>query len=227
MHGDIFYPTALLRLLLPTDIGMTWGFIIHIFLCGCFTYGFLRAWGLGFFPSLIGGIAYMLSGNVAGLVSPGHDGKLFVSALMPLALWFLLRGVRDDKLWAWGGLAITVGLAVLSPHPQLLQYMLLTCGAFGAFLAFGTQRDGTRLPRNVAITRLALCARQRRHRLRHWRRAVSPRHGVHPFLTALGRKGLRVRHQLLAANRGAVQHLPSAVQRHSRPLLGPQRHPSA
>ena len=154
MHGDIFYPTALLRLLLPTDVGMTWGFVLHLFLCGCFTYGFLRAWGLGFFPSLIGGVAYMLSGNVAGLVSPGHDGKLFVSALMPLALWLLVRGVRDGRIWAWGGLAITVGLAVLSPHPQLLQYMLLTCGAFGAFLAFGQRADGTRLPRNVALTRL-------------------------------------------------------------------------
>ncbi|MEO8564545.1 MAG: hypothetical protein ABI601_20895, partial [bacterium] len=28
MHGDIFYPTALLRLLLPTDVGLTWGFIL-------------------------------------------------------------------------------------------------------------------------------------------------------------------------------------------------------
>jgi hypothetical protein len=156
MHGDIFYPTALLRLLLPTDIGMTWGFVLHLFLCGCFTYGFLRAWGLGFFPSLIGGIAYMLSGNVAGLVSPGHDGKLFVSALMPLALWFLLRGVRDGRRWAWGGLALSVGLAVLSPHPQLLQYMLLTCGGFGAFVAFTTGHDGTRMPRDLALKRLAL-----------------------------------------------------------------------
>src|SRR2546423_5726215 len=41
MHGDIFYPTAPLRMLLPTDVGMTWGFIIHLFLVGCFTYGFL------------------------------------------------------------------------------------------------------------------------------------------------------------------------------------------
>ncbi|MEP7002255.1 MAG: hypothetical protein ABI969_17330, partial [bacterium] len=50
MHGDIFYPTQLLRLLIGTDVGMTWGFIIHTFLAGLFTYGFLRAWGLGFFP---------------------------------------------------------------------------------------------------------------------------------------------------------------------------------
>src|SRR4051812_40692065 len=115
MHGDIFYPTALLRMLLPTDVGMTWGFIIHLFLAGCFTYGFLRAWGLGFYPALVGGIAYMMSGQVASLVSPGHDGKLFISALFPLTLWLLVRGVRDGHHWVWGLLAITIGLAVLSP----------------------------------------------------------------------------------------------------------------
>ena len=158
MHGDIFYPTALLRLLLPTDIGLTWGFVIHIFLAGCFTYGFLRAWGFAFFPALIAGIAYMMSGELAGLVSPGHDGKLFVSALMPLALWFLVRGVRDGRHWAWGGLAITVGLAVLSPHPQLLQYMLLTCGAFALYLAFRGEADRTRLDRRIALQRLGLAA---------------------------------------------------------------------
>ncbi|HEY2027322.1 MAG TPA: hypothetical protein VGG78_09950, partial [Gemmatimonadaceae bacterium] len=80
MHGDIFYPTALLRIILPTDVAMTWGFIIHVFAAGFFTYGFLRAWGLGFYPALIGGLAYMLGGPIASYVSPGHDGKLFVSA---------------------------------------------------------------------------------------------------------------------------------------------------
>ncbi len=156
MHGDIFYPTALLRLLLPTDVGLTWGFIIHLFLAGCFTYGFLRAWGLGFYPSLVGGIAFMMSGNVAGLVSPGHDGKLFVSALLPLTLWLLIRGIRDGRHWAWGGIALSVGLAVLSPHPQLLQYMLLTAGAFGLFLTMTPRADGTRLTRREGVTRLAL-----------------------------------------------------------------------
>lgn len=151
MHGDIFYPTAFLRMLVGTDVGMTWGFIIHIFLAGLFTYILLRALGLGFFGALIGGLAYMMSGNVAGLVSPGHDGKLFISALLPLALFFVVRGVRDGRQWAWGGLAITVGLGVLSPHPQLLQYMLLVSGAMGLFLAF---RKQDAIPRAAAVRRL-------------------------------------------------------------------------
>ncbi len=155
MHGDIFYPTFLLRLLMRTDLAMTWGFAIHLFLAGVFTYGFLRAWGFGFFASLFGGVGYMLAGQVASLASPGHDGKLFVSALFPLALWMVLRGIRDGRPWAWGALAATVGLAVLSPHPQLLQYMLLGSGAFALFVAFGDHEGRGRLPRDVAIRRLA------------------------------------------------------------------------
>src|SRR5688572_11603401 len=49
MHGDTFYPTALLRILLGTDQGMTWGFMIHVFLAGLFTFVFLRSIGLSFF----------------------------------------------------------------------------------------------------------------------------------------------------------------------------------
>jgi hypothetical protein len=154
MHGDIFYPSFLLRMVLPTDVAMTWGFIVHVFLAGLFTYGFLRAVGLGFYAALLGGVAYMMSGQVASFVSPGHDGKLFVSALFPLALWMLVRGVRDGRVWSWGVLAVTVGLGVLSPHPQLLQYMLLASGAFALYLAFGGLSD-VKPARSVAIRRLA------------------------------------------------------------------------
>ena len=147
MHGDIFYPTFLLRMILPTDVAMTWSFMIHVFLAGFFTYLFLRAWGLGFISSVIGGVSYMMSGPIAAYVTPGHDGKLYVSALLPLALFFLVRGIRDGRNWAYGALALVIGLAVLSPHPQLLQYMLLASGAFALFLAFAEQElaDGTRV----------------------------------------------------------------------------------
>ncbi|HEV2017977.1 MAG TPA: hypothetical protein VGQ98_06670, partial [Gemmatimonadaceae bacterium] len=154
MHGDIFYPTFLLRMVLPTDVAMTWGFIIHVFLAGLFTFGFLRVLGYGFYGALIGGIAYMMSGQIASYVSPGHDGKLFVSALFPLALWILHRGIREGKNWSWGAFALIIGLCVLSPHPQLLQYTLLACGAYALFLALSSV-DGVTLPRPTAVKRLA------------------------------------------------------------------------
>jgi hypothetical protein len=150
MHGDIFYPTFWLRLLLGTDTGMTWGFISHLWLAGIGTFLFLRVYGLGFVPSLVGALAYQLGGPIAGYASPGHDGKLFVSALLPITLILLTVGIRDGRRWAWGALSLVIGLAVLSPHPQLLQYHLLLAGAWALMLGFGTPG----LARKVAVRRL-------------------------------------------------------------------------
>ncbi len=151
MHGDIFYPTFLLRMVMPTDVAMTWSFILHLFLAGFFTWRFLRASGYGFYPALLGGAAYMMSGQLASLVSPGHDGKLSVSALFPLALWMLTLGMRRGKRWSWGVLAIAIGLAVLSPHPQLLQYLLLASGAFTIHLAVSLLRSRETQPKAVFL----------------------------------------------------------------------------
>jgi hypothetical protein len=157
MHGDIFYPTFLLRLILPTDIAMTWGMILHVWLAGVASYAFFRSHGLSFPAALAGGVAYMMSGMVAGLVSPGHDGKLFITALFPLTLLVLRAGIRGGKPWAWGVLALVVGLGVLSPHPQLLQYLLLCSGAYALWIAFA--EGGADAPtQRQALTRLALAA---------------------------------------------------------------------
>src|SRR5437762_6714766 len=106
MHGDIFYPTFLLRMVMPTDAAMTWGFIIHIFLSGLFTYGFLRTVGYGFYGALVGGLAYMMSGQIASWGSPCHDENLVVSALFPLALLVLYRGILEGKHCSWGAFAV-------------------------------------------------------------------------------------------------------------------------
>ncbi|MBC8086751.1 MAG: hypothetical protein H7Z40_05765, partial [Phycisphaerae bacterium] len=140
MHGDIFYPTFLLRLVMRTDVAMTWGFILHTFLAGAFTLGFLRATGLSRWPSVFGAVAYLLSGPIASYASPGHDGKLFVSALLPLALWMLTRAIDTGKAWTWGVFSLALGFAVLSPHPQLLQYFLLVNGAYALFLVCRTNQ---------------------------------------------------------------------------------------
>ena len=154
MHGDIFYPTALLRMAMPTDAAMTWGMIIHYILGGFATWVFLRALGLRFTGALVGAVAYMLSGWNASYVNPGHDGKIFVGAMLPLALLCVLRGVRDGRRWAWGALAIVVGLGMLSPHPQLMQYLLMGTGVFGLFVAFGMGEESP--DRRTAFVRLGL-----------------------------------------------------------------------
>lgn len=157
-HGDVFYPTFILRELFSGGTAFNLAIAIHLFLAGLFTYRFLRAWGLGFHGSLFGGVAYMLVGQVASLVSPGHDGKLYVSALTPLVLWMIVRAVRDGRLWAYGVLALSAALCILSPHFQLTYYLALLAGPFAIYAAVAERPDGMRLGPAVRWRRLALAA---------------------------------------------------------------------
>jgi hypothetical protein len=136
MHGDIFYPTAWLRWVLPIDTAMSLGFAIHIVLAGVTMYAFLRALRVSWAGAVVGGLAYELTGIVASLVKPGHDGKLFVSALAPLAFLALLRAIRDRQPSGYALLALTLGLCVLSPHYQLTYYLLVAAGLWTLYLVF-------------------------------------------------------------------------------------------
>lgn len=135
-HGDTFFPTALLRFLLPVDVGMALGFVIFTLLAGIFTFVFLRGVGMGWAAAFVGGGAYMFSGQVISMASPGHDGKLFVSALIPLALYFLYRATaqRDWRQYVYFG--VTVGFSLLSPHFQMTYYLLMAAGFFWLFMVF-------------------------------------------------------------------------------------------
>ena len=128
MHGDIFYPTAWLRWLLPTDVGMTLGFFLHLVIAGGAMYALLRALGVSWVAAVVAGVGYELSGSLASMLRPGHDGKLFVAALAPLAFLALLRAIRHGQIAWYGGLALIIGLAMLSPHFQTTYYPSIGSG---------------------------------------------------------------------------------------------------
>jgi hypothetical protein len=158
MHGDIFYPTAWLRLVLPTDIAMNLGFAGHYVLAGFFAYLFLRALKVSWTGAVTGGIAYQLCGLVGSYVRPGHDGKLFVSALMPLVLLSLVKAIRDRRPEGYGLLALVVGLGLISPQTQLMQYTLIFAGLFTLYLAFWDEARPEKRAQRWTAVGLALVA---------------------------------------------------------------------
>lgn len=146
MHGDIFYPTAWLRWIMPVDLAITWGMAVHFVLAGWLTYRFVRALGMSWGAAVVAGVAYELTGIVASQMSPGHDGKLFVSALTPLAFWTLLTAIRGQRTWAYGAFAIVVALTVLG-HYHMSYFLLIALGMWALYLAFGdSERPATLNP---------------------------------------------------------------------------------
>ena len=136
-HGDVFYPTSFLRLVLPADVVTSLGFVLHYVLAGFFTYLFLRRLGVSWLGAVVGGVAYQLSGILISLPNPGHDGKLFVSTMLPLAFLALYVALRERRTWGYGLLAVAVSCSLLSPHFQMTYYLLLASGVFALYCVFG------------------------------------------------------------------------------------------
>ena len=151
-HGSTFHPIVLLRFILPPDLAINASFLIHLILAGFFAYLFFREYKLPWVAAVAGALAFQLTGQVASLVNSGHEGKVIVSGLLPLALWGLTRWIRAGRVSGAAILSISVGLAILSPQLQMAYYLMLCAGLFALYLAF---LDPECPAQRVAVLRLA------------------------------------------------------------------------
>ncbi|NPV13803.1 YfhO family protein [candidate division WOR-3 bacterium] len=136
--GDLFYPTILLRLLFPVHIVWAWTFYIHTFLAGLGTYLFLKELKLNTIAAFLAGVAYMFSGSLLTLAYAGHDGRLIGSALMPVALFFLCRGINRRQFLLFILTGFILGLQLLSGHIQKVYYTVLLLIAYFVFVFIRT-----------------------------------------------------------------------------------------
>lgn len=135
-HGEIFYPTAMLRWIMPVQAAMNFQIFIHLVLAGWFMHRFMLALGAAWGAALGAGVAYELTGIMASMVSPGHDGKMMVTAFAPLIFLGLLRAIRDNRTSGYGVVAVVSGLGLISPHFQMMYYLFVAAGLWTLYLLF-------------------------------------------------------------------------------------------
>lgn len=155
MHGDLFYPAALLYLLAPLHKALGYKIVLHVWLAGMAMYTLLRILGLKRRSAFCGGLAYMLAPYFLSLTYAGHDGKMFVTALFPLCvagLELVLRYVKYIYAVVLGGL---LGLLFLTSHPQMTYFAMW---GLAIYLFFGVRRltAAKRLGRGLAYLGIAL-----------------------------------------------------------------------
>jgi Bacterial membrane protein YfhO len=138
--GDVFYPTWLLRFLVPITTAGNLSFFVHYPLAGLFTYLLLRRLQVGWTGSVVGGLAYELTGLIASYPSPGHDGKLFASTMLPLLLLALVLALRERRWIGYVLLAAATALSLLG-HFQLAYYSLIVAGLFALYLTLEESGD--------------------------------------------------------------------------------------
>lgn len=98
--------------------------ILHVLLAGITAFLAARQTGLNRFACAVTGLAYAFSGWLNTLIVPGHDGKMYVTALFPLVVLFLWRVFNSNRWLNAIWLGITIGLIILTPHIQLAYYTL-------------------------------------------------------------------------------------------------------
>ncbi len=132
-HGDIFYPLSIIKYFGPLKRSLGWVLFWHIFLSGIFMYLAARQFKQTKIASLFAGACFMFAPFLVSLVAPGHDGKIFVTTLFPLAMLFLDRGFNSKPLLNFSALGLVIGFIILSPHPQMSYFTLWSVSAYAAF----------------------------------------------------------------------------------------------
>jgi hypothetical protein len=139
--GDFLYPASILHFLLPMPGALAWKLILHVYLAGVFMYLAARAFGITRYVSLFAGAAYLLSANLVSLVWGGQDGKMYVTALFPAALWLLITALARQSWLRFLWLGAVAGLMVVA-HPQLAYYAYVTLLAFALVILWFRRKQG-------------------------------------------------------------------------------------
>jgi hypothetical protein len=142
--GDSLYPTSLLLLLMEPYRALGWKLVIHVFLAGLFTYGWIRALGRSRAAALLAGLAFLLAPFMVTLVYPGHDGKLFVTALTPLLFWATERALVSGRIRAFGGMSLVIGLIILTTHFQQAYFLFWAVGIYAFVRTMLLRKNGLR-----------------------------------------------------------------------------------
>jgi hypothetical protein len=130
MHGDTFYPLAALQFFMPIEKALGYKLVITVFLAGVFTYLYLRKMNMSRWAGVFGGTAYMLSGFLVSLVYAGHDGRMYVTSLLPFLLYTMEIGFKRKNLLWWWPFSVAFGLLILANHPQFAYFSMWCVGAY-------------------------------------------------------------------------------------------------
>lgn len=141
-QSAVYYPGNLLFALIPdTARAFAWSALLHLTLCGWFTYLLLRRLRLSEPASLLGGVVFAYSAwQVAWLQLPTF---LCTSCWFPL----LLRGVlgvasigKPHRV-SVAGVALTVGAMLLAGHLQIALYGLIAAALLAGALLLSRRRS--------------------------------------------------------------------------------------
>ncbi len=123
IQATIFYPLTILFFFLNFDTAWSYYIILSPLLAALFTYLFLSSLKLSKSASLLGSLAFSLSGHMISWLEWGvvtHSGLW-----LPLSLYSIHQLINHHKFWAIYSLIFSIYATILGGYPQQSAYALL------------------------------------------------------------------------------------------------------
>lgn len=137
-----FYPATWLMIVLPSNVGVSWYMVLHIWLAGVGMFAFVRYMGGRWLPAVLSGLAFAFSGLLAGRLWAGHSLVYGIDAWTPWLLLALAWSVRRPVMGRAVLAGLPFGLAILAGHMPSFLYIGLIWAAFALYLLVTS--DGAR-----------------------------------------------------------------------------------
>ena len=151
-----YFPTHLISLFTSHQRHLGWRYLLTMFAAGLGMYAYLRALRLNRWVALWAGVAYMSAPTFLSFPYAGHYAKMAVIALLPFMFLLLERGMTQGRPRHFAGLSVLIGLAVYSPHLQMIYYALWGLGFYFLYKLIASYRKESDL--RVALARTGLFA---------------------------------------------------------------------
>jgi len=126
LFSDALYPpSTIVRALTPAYHAYGYLMVLHVFLAGLFFFFMLhRSFKVPRLAAFTGAMFYMLSPQFVSHVNPGHDGKMFIIALLPFVVWRLRSLLALPTLRNAALMGLGVAAMVLTSHIQMTYFAL-------------------------------------------------------------------------------------------------------
>ena len=119
MFGDVYHPLNWLSLFMDPARTVGYKFILTVlvaFLSGVVLFSYMsKDWRVGGFCALL----FSQNSQFFSHIYSGHDGKMYVISVIPLAIYGLYQFTREKKLWGLSVMTFSIGYMISSSHVQL------------------------------------------------------------------------------------------------------------
>lgn len=152
------HPLELLLFAVGVEPWMAFGLesAAEVGLAGLGFWLLLRRLGLSRGASLLGSLAWVLSGTQVSLLFAGHINNSKALAAIPYVFWGALKGWQEGKLLGWALAGAAMAWQILGLGLQVFAYTLIAFAAFAAWLPFSALSTQHSAPRRHALLGFAV-----------------------------------------------------------------------